>query len=169
MRKSEGTLPYNETHLSLIFNDEEDAEEFVDVYKDGRGPVEWVDPLGGHSEGVGVLRVERDRGFDQRVRGQVYFHLKQLAVPLLASKAGWSDRMVVESSGPRGVQYCTNGDEIWELFQIKYAHVGGGDEDFVRPNFTSWEQWGCDKDEVNRMVSQALAECTLRSRVDHKN
>ena len=55
------------------------------------------------------------------------------------------------------------------MFQIRYAHIGGGNEEFIRPNYASWEQWGCDKDEVNRMVSQALAECTLRSRVDHRN
>ena len=72
------------------------------------------------------MRVERDAAFDQRVRGQVYYHLKQHSIPFLASKAGWSDSMFVDNSGFRGVFYCTNGEEIWELFQIRFAHSGGG-------------------------------------------
>ena len=41
------------------------------------------------TEGVRFLRVERDATFDQRLRGQVYFHLKQHTANLLSTKVEW--------------------------------------------------------------------------------
>ena len=93
----------NEMALSVVFERSEDAEKFWTRYRDGRAPVSWVDTLGGHSEGVRALRVERDAGFDQRFRGQMYYNLKQNSIPLLSSKAGWSSKMEVGNSGIRGV------------------------------------------------------------------
>ena len=116
----------NEMASSLAFKDEDDAEAFLKRYRDGREAVEWVDPLGGHSDGVRVLRVERDATFDQRLRGQAYFHLEQHTANLLSKKAKWGANMKLDNSGIRGVFFCTNGDEIWELFQVKFAHCGGG-------------------------------------------
>ena len=57
----------NEIASSLVFDNEESAETFLGRYRNGREAVKWVDPLGGHSEGVRVLRVERDATFDQRL------------------------------------------------------------------------------------------------------
>ena len=108
-----------------MFNDERDAEAFLSRYRDGMGAVQWVDPLGGHSDGVRFLRVERDATFDQRLRGQVYFHLKQHTASLLSKKVKWGANMKLDDSGIRGVFFCTDGGEIWELFQVKFATVAG--------------------------------------------
>ena len=45
-------------------------------------------------------------------RGQVYFHLKQHAASLLSSMVSWGANVKLDNSGPRGVFFCTNGDEI---------------------------------------------------------
>ena len=121
----------SEMASSFVFETGEDAEAFLGRHRDGRESVKWVDPLGGHSEGVRVLRVEGDATFDQRLRGRVYFHLKQHTTCLLSSKVRWGTNMKVDNSGPRGVVFCTTGDETWELFQVRFAHCGGGE--FLEP------------------------------------
>ena len=63
----------NEMASSLVFDDERDAEAFLGRYRGGRETVQWVDPLGGHSEGVRFLRVEIDATFGQRLRGRCTF------------------------------------------------------------------------------------------------
>ena len=133
----------NEMASSLVFDGERDAEAILGRYRDGRKAVQWVDPFGGHSEGVRVLRVERDAAFDQRLRGQVYFHLKQHTANLLSTKVRWGANMKLDNSGVRGVFFCANGDEIWELFQVRFAHCGGGE--FLKPNTTNFEDWGVSK------------------------
>ena len=69
---------------------------------------------------------------DQRLRGQVYFHLKQHTANPLSKKVRWGANMKLDNSGVRGVFFCTNGDETWELFQVRFAHSGGGE--FLKPN-----------------------------------
>ena len=82
--------------------------------------------LGVHSDGRRVLRVERDATFYQRLGGRVYYNLKHHTANLLSKKVKWGASMRLDNSGVRGAFFCTNGDEIWELFQVKFAHCGGG-------------------------------------------
>ena len=116
----------NEMASSMVFTKEDNAEAFLRRYRDGGEPVTWVDTLGGHSDGRRVLRVERGATFDQRLRGQVYHNMKHHNANLLSKKVKWGANMRLDNSGVRGAFFCTNGDEIWELFQVKFAHCGGG-------------------------------------------
>ena len=152
----------NEMASSLAFKDGDDAEAFFKRYRDGRELVTWVDTLGGHSDGRRVLRVERDATFDQRLRGQVYYHLKQHTANLLSKKVRRGTSMKLDNSGIRGAFFCTNGDEIWELFQVKFAHYGGGE--FLKPNVKNFEDWGASKKEVEEVMDLVMESCTCRGR-----
>lgn len=152
----------NEMASSLVFKDEDDAEAFLKGYRDGGEPVAWVGTLGGHSDGRRVVRVERDATFDQRLRGQVCYRLKQRTTNFLSKKVKWGANMRLDNSGIRGAFFCTNGDEIWELFRVKFAHCGGGE--FIKPNVKNFVDWGASKEEIEEVVDLVMAPCTLRDR-----
>eukprot|EP00972_Heterocapsa_arctica_P060293 8892822-Heterocapsa_arctica.AAC.1 len=50
--------------VAMVFNDEEQATKFLDLYKDAK--YVWKDPLNGDKE----LRVMRDSSFDERMKRQ---------------------------------------------------------------------------------------------------
>ena len=141
----------------MVLTNESGAGDFLMRYRDGRELVTWVDPLGGHPDGRRVLRAERDATFDQRMRGQVYH-----TANLLGKKVRWGANVRLDNSGVRGAFFCTNGDEIWELFQVKFAHCGGGE--FTKPSLNNFEDWGASKEEVDELVDLVMESCTLRDR-----
>ena len=70
--------------------------------------------------------------------------------------------MKLDNNGVRGVFFCMNGDEIWELFQVRFAHCGGGE--FVKPNTENFEDWGVSREGIEEVVRFVMAACTLRDR-----
>ena len=139
------------------------VEEAVCFFKAAKGvELAFKDSKGGEV----MLRAVRDSSFNERLRNQVYWNLREETVEVLSKKTKWTEwegAIRVEGSGPRGAVVLSNGDELWEIFRVDIAKRSTSH--FVKPNLDALGEWGADPNEVEEIVRKALAKSSLRSRI----
>jgi len=144
----------------LLFETAEEATAFFLASRDVKLPFD--DSKGGEV----VLRAVRDSTFSQRLRGQVYWNLREEATRVLSQKVQWNqwkDAMEIASAGPRGAVVLSNGVECWEIFKVdvaKRATTG-----FVKPCYEALSEWGASKEEADEIVRVAMSKSSLRLRI----
>ena len=139
------------------------VDEAVCFFKASKG-VEV--PFGDSKGGEVKLRAVRDSSFNDRLRNQVYWNLREETVEVLSKKTKWSEwdgAIKVEGSGPRGAVVLSNGDELWEIFRVDIAKRSTSH--FVKPNLEALGEWGASPTEVEEIVRKALGKSSLRSRI----
>ena len=144
----------------LLFDTAGEAANFFAASKGKEYP--FKDSKGGEV----LLRAVRDSTFNQRLRNQVYWNLREETVRVLSKKTKWSEwgeAIKVEGSGPRGAVVLSNGAELWEIFRVDIAKRSTSH--FVKPNLDALGEWGATPAEVDEIVREALSKSTLRSRV----
>jgi len=147
-----------EMSFSLIFRSSDEMNRFHEKSREHDRGFTWTDPLGGDRK----IRIVRDASFDQRVRGQVYHHLKEETQSLLVSKSQWSDKMFLDNTGYKGSFFISNGEDAWELVNLDWVQMGG--DGFLRPNLRHFEQFGAGPEEVEALLGRVLGMATLMSR-----
>ena len=110
-----------EYSVALVFDGSKDAKSFCDISKEKDKKFTW-DPM---TEGPVTLRIAKDASFDQRLWGQIYHHMEVETRKVLTGKMGWGEAMYLDSNGPRGTFFVSNGDSAWELVKIDISQGGG--------------------------------------------
>ena len=150
-----------EIAASLVFSDGGDAQAF---YKASEGVVfTWTDELEG-KEHNRQLRIVKDASFDQRCRGQVYYHLRNKLIEMLRAKGMWCEGMAIGNTGPRGVVFVRNKDgRLFEMFRIDTSKRGEGE--FLSPTIATTEKFLFTPKEIEELAAWVVKEASLLKKV----
>ena len=123
--------------------------------------MKYLDNGGGERE----LRAVRDSAFDNRLRGQAFWHLKDEATKVMSKKVKWtelSEAVGVLDNGGRGHVMVNNGEDMWEWFRVDVKKRGTGS--FTVPNYSHLADWGASREEADAIVTKVMGQLTLLNR-----
>jgi len=116
--------------------------------------LEWADARRGGSH---ELRIKPDRSLSARLTLRLMGSLWSSMSEILKNKHADRPQLRVGSNGPRGGLFVTDGEDLWECFQITLVGQPAQENYEIEPMLEALAGFGVSEEEAKGMIDKAIA------------
>jgi hypothetical protein len=143
---------------SIVFDTKAMADSFIKRYNDMDKHI-WTNPDKQPME----LRVVRDSTFDERMRRQILWLLKDGLKKVLINKNKWDkwpeDKFKMADTGNRGAIFISTDHDIHELIKVNLSKRG--ESSFIVINRDTMTKYHITAEQADKVVADSISAATL--------